>query len=123
MFVVRLPHVQITFSSVFPQTVSGVGGEARTLTPFNFGPGSSSTSIKRDSKMQTRGSSNCKKETTLKKGDKKQGLLRSEHSGVYTKEEVLVRHSTTAATKHSLSPASGTLHPSTQVNCCFSPLH
>lgn len=84
-----------------------MGGEARTLTPFNVGPGSSSTSSKRDSKMPIRDGSN------LKKRDKKQGLLKNEHSGVYAKEEVLVHHS---STKHSLFPASGTLHPSTQVN-------
>lgn len=54
--------------------------------------------------------------SNLKKRDKKQGLLKSELSGVYAKEEVLVHHSSTAATKHSLFPASATLQPSTQVH-------
>lgn len=103
-------------SSVFPQTVSGVEGEAKAL-----GPGSSGTSIKRGTKMRARRSSDCKNETTLKKGDNKQGHLQSERSGVYTKEKVSVHHSATVAPDHIVSPATGTfhLHPSTQVNYCF----
>lgn len=108
-------HVHMISSGVFPQTVAGVGGETKTKTqtPFNLGPGSTSTSSKRGTKI--RRSSNCKNETT----SKKQGHSQSERSGVYPKEEVSVCHSATVATEHSLSPATGNFHPATQVNYCF----
>ncbi|XP_070759482.1 LOW QUALITY PROTEIN: protein hinderin [Enoplosus armatus] len=94
--------------------VSGVEGEVKIRTPFNLGPGSTSTSSNRGTKMRARRSSDCKNETALKKGGKKQGHLQSERSGVYTKEKVSVHHSATVATEHTLSPPSGTFH-STQV--------
>lgn len=108
-------HIESS-SSVFPQTVSGVDGEVKSHTPFSLGPGSTSTSSNRDTKMRVRRSSDCKTETTLKKGGKKLSHLQSERSGVYTKEKVSVHHSAAAATEHTLSPALGTSLPSTQVN-------
>ncbi|XP_033481808.2 protein hinderin [Epinephelus lanceolatus] len=95
--------------------VPGVDGEVKTHTPFSLGPGSTSTSSNRDTKMRARRSSDCKTETTLKKGGKKLSHLQSERSGVYTKEKVSVHHSAAAATEHTLSPALGTSLPSTQV--------
>ncbi|XP_074484159.1 protein hinderin [Sebastes fasciatus] len=77
--------------------------------------GSTCTSSKRGTKMRARHGSDCKNETTLKKGGKKQGHLQRERSGVYTKEKVSVHHSAAAATEHSLSPALGTFLSSTQV--------
>ncbi|XP_045931623.1 protein hinderin [Micropterus dolomieu] len=91
--------------------VPGVEGDVTTQTPFNLAPGSTSTSSKRGTKVRTRSSSDCN-ETTLKKGGKKHGHLRSECSGIYTKEKVSVHHS---ATEHTLSPPSDTFHPSIQV--------
>lgn len=114
--VCNLTHVHMASSYfVFPQTVSGVEGDVTTQTPFNLAPGSTSTSSKRGTKVRARSSSDCN-ETTLKKGGKKHGHLRSECSGIYTKEKVSVHHS---ATEHTLSPPSDTFHPSIQVNHCF----
>ncbi|XP_051272003.1 protein hinderin isoform X2 [Dicentrarchus labrax] len=96
--------------------VAGVEGEVKTRTPFNLGPGSTSTSSKRGTKMRARRSSDNKSETTLKKGGRKQGYLQSERSGVFTKEKEPVHHSATVATEqHILSPDTGTFHSSTQV--------
>ncbi|KAG8007482.1 Protein hinderin [Nibea albiflora] len=88
---------------------SGVEGEAKSS--FSLGPGSSS---KRGTKIRTRRSSDCKNETTLKKGGKKQGHSQSERSGAYT-EKVSVHHTAAVATEQSRSPANGVFQPSTQV--------
>ncbi|XP_041672076.1 protein hinderin isoform X2 [Cheilinus undulatus] len=86
--------------------VPGVDGEVKTQTPFR----------KRDTKMPARPSSDCKNGDTLKKGGKKQGHLRSECSGVVTKEKVSVRQPATAvATEHIPSPTNGSFLSSTQV--------
>ncbi len=69
--------------------------------------------------MRARRSSDCKNETTLKNGGKKQGPLQSERSGVYAKGKVSVHHSATVAAEHIVSPAAGTFHTSTQVSYCF----
>ncbi|XP_042350591.1 protein hinderin isoform X2 [Plectropomus leopardus] len=90
-------------------------GQVKTQTPFSFGPGSTSTSSKRGTKVRARRSSDCKNETTLKKGGKKLSNLHSEHSGVYIKEKVTVHHGATAASEDILPPALGTFLPLTQV--------
>ncbi|XP_059183878.1 protein hinderin [Centropristis striata] len=95
--------------------VPGVEGEGQTRIPFSLGSDSIRTSSKRGSKMRDRHSSDCKKDTTIKKGGKKQGHLQSERSGVYNKEKVSIHHSATAVTAHTLSPALGTFLPPTQV--------
>ncbi|TKS70909.1 Protein hinderin [Collichthys lucidus] len=87
------------------------GLEGGTKSSFSLGPGSSS---KRGTKIRARRSSDCKNETTLKKGSKKQGHLQSERSGAYT-EKVSVHHTAAVATEHSRSPANGVFQPSTQV--------
>uniref|UniRef100_UPI0037E6F805 protein hinderin n=1 Tax=Semicossyphus pulcher TaxID=241346 RepID=UPI0037E6F805 len=97
--------------------VPGVDERVKTKTPFSVGPGSTSTSSKRGTKMPVRRGSDCKNETTLKTGVKKQGHLQSERSGVYTKEKVSVHYTAAAATEHMPSPAPGTFHPATQVIC------
>lgn len=119
-------HVRVKLSFVSGKTVSGVGEDAKTWTPFNVGPGSTGTFSKRGTTIRRRRSSNCN-EMTQKKVDKKQGHSQSECSGFYPKEpkeQMSVYHTTTAATKHPISPAVGTL---AQVNRCFgpflSPLH
>ncbi|XP_070815896.1 protein hinderin [Chaetodon trifascialis] len=94
--------------------VPGVDGEATTQTHFTFGQGSTSTSRKRNTKMQARHSSDCKNETTLKRRGKKQGHLRSERSVEYTKENASVHHNATVAAEHSFSPPTGTFHLSAQ---------
>lgn len=110
-----VPHVHMApSSSVFLQIVSS-GLEGGTKSSFSLGPGSSS---KRGTKIRARRSSDCKNETTLKKGGKKQGHSQSERSGAYT-EKVSVHHTAAVATEHSRSPANGVFQPSTQVNCCF----
>ncbi|KAE8298110.1 hypothetical protein D5F01_LYC02598 [Larimichthys crocea] len=87
------------------------GLEGGTKSSFSLGPGSSS---KRGTKIRARRSSDCKNETTLKKGGKKQGHSQSERSGAYT-EKVSVHHTAAVATEHSRSPANGVFQPSTQV--------
>ncbi|XP_070704300.1 protein hinderin [Pempheris klunzingeri] len=94
--------------------VSGVEGEVRTKIPFSLGPGSGGTSSKRGPKVRARRSSDCKNETTLNTGGKKQGRLQSERSGVYTKEKVPAHQGATEATECTLSPSASNFHPLTQ---------
>lgn len=85
-------------------------------TPFSLGPGSASTTSKKNTKMQARRSSDCKNEATLKKGGKKQGHLQSDRSKAYTKGKVSVHPGAAIATENCLSPALGTFLPLSQVN-------
>ncbi|XP_034547824.1 protein hinderin [Notolabrus celidotus] len=95
--------------------VPGVDGEVRRLTSSRMGPGITSSTSKRGTKMPARPSSDCRKEPIPKKGGKKQGHLQSEHSGAYTKEKVSVGHPTPLVTEHIPFPTPGVFLSSTQV--------
>lgn len=86
-------------------SASGVGGEAKI--PLNLGRGSTSNDNKRGSRTHK---SNGKKETTLKKQDKRQDYSESECSGVYHQDDM----SSTRA--NSISQDSGDFHPTAKVN-------
>lgn len=86
-------------------SVSGVEGEAKI--PLNLGRGSTSNGIKRGSRMPKL---NGKKETTLKKEDKRQDYSESECSGVYHQDEM------SATRAKSISQDSGDFQPTPKVN-------
>ncbi|CAJ1051522.1 protein hinderin [Xyrichtys novacula] len=92
--------------------VPGVDGEMKMQTSFSLGRGITSRT---GTKMPARRNSDCKKETTLKKGGKKQGFGESERSGAYIKEKVSVRHPATVVTEHAPFPATGAFPSSSQV--------
>lgn len=92
---------------------SKVGG-VKMQTSSRVGPGTTSESCKRGPKMPVRPSPHCKKETTLKKGGKKQGHPQSRCSNAYTKEKVSVCNPTTLVTEHTIFPAPGAFLSSTQ---------
>ncbi|XP_073324888.1 protein hinderin [Pagrus major] len=94
--------------------VPGVNGVVKSKTPFSVGPGNTSTFSKGGVRMRSRRTTDSKSNATLKKGGKKQSHFQSEHSGAYTKEKVSVHHSAAVASERSLSPPTGTFHPSTQ---------
>lgn len=110
------PHCILVFPLCFSQTVPGVDGVMKCQPPFSLGPGSASTTSKKSTKMQPRRSSDSKNEAALKRNGKKQGHLHSDHSGAYTKEKVSVHPSADIITEHTLSQASGTFLPLSQVN-------
>lgn len=89
-------------------SVSGAGGKAKI--PLNLGRGSTSNGSKRGSRTHK---SNGKKETTLKKGDKRQACSESECSGVYHQDEM------SASRANSISQDSGDFHPTAKVNISF----
>ncbi|XP_069007587.1 protein hinderin isoform X2 [Embiotoca jacksoni] len=89
--------------------VPGVDGEVKTRTSFNSGPGSTSASNKRGTKMRVRRASDCKNQATQKTGGKRPGQVQSDPSGAYNTEKVSVHHSATT-----LSPPSGTFVPLSQ---------
>ncbi|XP_044204334.1 protein hinderin [Thunnus albacares] len=95
--------------------VPGVDGVMKCQTPFTLGPGSASTTSKKSTKMRDRHSSDCKNEATLKRVGKKQGHLQNDRSGAYIKEKVSVHPSAAVVTEHTLSQASGTFLPLSQV--------
>ncbi|KAM7401791.1 hypothetical protein PAMP_017070 [Pampus punctatissimus] len=95
--------------------VPGVDGVMKCQTPFSLGPGSTSTTSKKRSKMQAPRGSDHKNEASLKKGSKQHGHLENGRSGVYAKEKASVHPSAAVATEHNLSLASGTSLPLLQV--------
>ncbi|KAM7422143.1 hypothetical protein PAMA_010287 [Pampus argenteus] len=95
--------------------VPGVDGVMKCQTPFSLGPGSTTTTSKKRSKMQAPRGSDCKNEAKLKKGSKQHGHLQSGRSGVYAKEKVSVHPSAAVATEHNFSLDSSTALPLPQV--------
>ncbi|XP_030276948.1 protein hinderin isoform X2 [Sparus aurata] len=89
-------------------------GEVKSQTPFSVRPGKTSTFSKGGVKMRNRHSTDSKNNVTLKKSGKKQSHFQSEQSGAYTKEKVSVHYSAAGVSEHSLSPPTGTFHPSIQ---------
>lgn len=86
-------------------SVSGVGGN--TKFPFNLRQGSTSNGNKRGSRTHK---SNGKKETTLKKEDRRQDYSESDCSGVYHQDEM------SATPAKSISEDSGDFHLTAKVN-------
>lgn len=86
-------------------SVSGVGGN--TKIPLNWRQGSASNGNKRGSRTHK---SNGKKETTLKKEDRRQDYSESDCSGVYHQDEM------SATRAKSISEDSGDFQPTAKVN-------
>lgn len=85
--------------------VSGVGGKAKI--PLNLRQGSTSDGNKRGSRTHK---SNGKKETTLKKEDKRQHYSESDCAGVYHQDGM------SATRAKSICEDSGDFHPTAKVN-------
>ncbi|XP_074551040.1 protein hinderin [Halichoeres trimaculatus] len=95
--------------------VSSKVGGMKMPTSSRLGQGiTTSTSGKRGPEMPARPSPHCKKESTLKKGRKKQSHLQSQCSNAYTKENVSICPPSTLVTEHIFFPAPGALNSSVQ---------
>lgn len=86
-------------------TSSGMDGEVKTQAPFNLKPVSTSTSKKRGHKMGVKSTSDCKKQAKQRTEVKNQ----SDHSGVYTKEDVSTHHNAAVMTPQTFLPVSQVL--------------
>ncbi|XP_012772867.1 protein hinderin isoform X1 [Maylandia zebra] len=82
--------------------IPGVDGEVTSQAPFNLKPLSTSTSKKRGHKMGVKSTSDCKKQAKQRREVKNQ----SDHSGVYTKEDVSVHHNAAVMTPQTFLPVS-----------------
>lgn len=90
-------------------------GGVKSKPSFKLGPDSTSTSIKRGTKMRAKPASNCKSYTAQRKAGKIQDHLQSVDFGACTKEKVLFHQSPAVLKQQTISQPSETFRPSSEL--------